>query len=90
MRNTFSQPNGVTGITYGAQWRTNLVTGAWTPITDTGSGSTHTFSVPTSSNQQIFFRYICDHAVMQVQSFRSLHFENVFDMFTILAMFTTS
>ena len=41
---------------YGAEWSTNLLGGSWTPITDTGTGGTHTFSVPIGSNQTLFIR----------------------------------
>jgi hypothetical protein len=53
---TFTQPAGVSGVTYGAQWRADLSSGTWTPIGDTGSGTTHTFSVPVAGNPQIFLR----------------------------------
>ncbi len=52
---SFSQPNGVTGVTYAAQWSPNLAT--WNPITDTGSGNTHTFSINTSGKPTLYFRY---------------------------------
>ncbi len=42
---SFTQPAGVSGITYGAEWSTTLLNGSWTPIPDTGAGSTHTFSI---------------------------------------------
>jgi uncharacterized protein (DUF2141 family) len=52
----FTQPTGVTGVTYGAEWRADLSSGTWTPVADTGSGTTHTFSVPVAGNPQIFMR----------------------------------
>ena len=52
---TFTQP-GSGGITYGAEWSTSLLPGSWTPIPDTGSGDTHTFSVPEGGNEKLFFR----------------------------------
>ena len=52
---TFSTPPGVTGVTYAAQWSMDLST--WNPITDTGSGSTHTFSVSTTGRPKLFFRH---------------------------------
>ena len=42
-------------ITYGAEWSADLL--SWTPLTDTGSGTTHTFSVSTSGRSKIFFRH---------------------------------
>ncbi len=52
---TFTQPGGISGVTYGAQWSTDLVT--WTTLTDTGSGATHTFSVNTTGLARCFFRH---------------------------------
>lgn len=52
---TFTQPAGVTGVTYGAQWSRNLT--AWGPVTDSGSGENHSFSVNTLGETEVFFRY---------------------------------
>jgi hypothetical protein len=52
---TFSPPANVTGVVYGAQWSRNLAT--WTPVTDTGSGGSHTFSVNTQGETRGFFRF---------------------------------
>jgi hypothetical protein len=52
---TFTQPAGVTGVTYGAQFSTNLIT--WNPVTDTGTGGVHTFSVNVAGQSKVFFRY---------------------------------
>jgi hypothetical protein len=46
---TFTQPAGVSGITYGAETSSTLLAGSWTPVSDTGSGNQHTFSVPGSA-----------------------------------------
>lgn len=54
---SFTQPDGVSGVTYGAEWSTSLTTGSWTSIPDTGSGGTHLFSVPTTGQDRIFLRY---------------------------------
>jgi hypothetical protein len=51
---SFIQPSGVSGIIYGAESSTDLVT--WQPVGDTGRGTAHRFSVPTGSNKQIFMR----------------------------------
>jgi hypothetical protein len=51
----FTQPAGVTGITYGAEWSTSL-SGTWNPITDTGISPLHTFSVPIGSSTKLFVR----------------------------------
>ena len=53
---TFTQPAGVSGVSYGAEWRTNLVSGAWQAITDTVTGTVHTFSVPIGINTRMFMR----------------------------------
>ena len=53
---TFSQPAGVNGVTYGAEWSADLSPGSWTPVTDTGTGGTHTFSVPIGSAPMKFVR----------------------------------
>ena len=53
---TFTQPAGVTGVTYNADWRSDLATGNWMPITDTGAGATHIFSVPVGTNTALFIR----------------------------------
>jgi len=45
---SFTQPAGVSGITYGAEWSTTMKSGEWFPVTDTGSGSQHVFSIPMS------------------------------------------
>jgi len=53
---SFTQPAGVAGITYGAEWSSTLAPGSWTAIADTGAGITHTFNTPVGSNSQIFIR----------------------------------
>jgi hypothetical protein len=53
---SFTQPSGVTGITYGAQWSATLQSGDWHAISDTGSGSQHLFSVPAGANSKLFIR----------------------------------
>ena len=53
---TFPQPGGVSEITYGADWRLDLDSGSWQPVTDTGSGNVHTFSVPIGSSTKLFMR----------------------------------
>ncbi len=54
---TFTQPPGVTGITYGAEWTTDLAAHPWIPIPDTGTGGSHTFSVPIGPDPRKFFRF---------------------------------
>lgn len=52
----FTQPSGVSGITYGAEWSAALQPGNWNTITDTGSGALHVFSVPIGGNTTLFMR----------------------------------
>ncbi|BDS06698.1 hypothetical protein NT6N_17380 [Oceaniferula spumae] len=51
----YSEPSGITGITYGAEWSTDMVD--WDPITDTGSGGNHQFTVSRGVNTHIFIRH---------------------------------
>lgn len=55
---TFTQPVGVSGVTYKAEWSTTLGSNSWTSIPDTGLGNTHTFSVPAGANPRLFLRYV--------------------------------
>ena len=52
----FTQPAGVTGITYGAEWSANLLPGSWTDIPDSGTGDQHIFSLPVEAAPQRFIR----------------------------------
>lgn len=55
----FTQPGGVSGITYGAEWSTTLSSnpGDWIAIPDTDPAPTGcTFGVPVGANQRIFLR----------------------------------
>ena len=51
-----TQPVGVTGITYGAEWSATLQPGSWTALPDEGSGDEHIFSVPLGGNGKLFMR----------------------------------
>ncbi len=51
----FTQPVGVSGITYGAEWTLSLGSPDWHSITDAGSGGTHIFSTP-ASNAELYIR----------------------------------
>jgi len=53
---TFTQPSGVTGVTYGAEWSSSLTSNSWQPVTDTGTSPQHVFSVPINAKKQIFMR----------------------------------
>lgn len=52
---TFTSPAGITGVTYGARWSSDLKT--WQNITDTGSGNTHIFSVNVTGKPKVFFSH---------------------------------
>lgn len=47
------EPDGVAGVTYGAEYSTNLV--HWTTLPDTGAGTTHEFTAP--SGPRAFMRW---------------------------------
>ena len=55
---SFSEPTGVTGFTYGAEWSPSMAPGSWTPITDTAISPQHNFSVPIGSNTRVFMRMV--------------------------------
>ena len=57
LRSSFLQPAGVSGVTYEAQWSTDLSSG-WTSIPDTGSDGAHEFSIPVGAHQRLFCRYL--------------------------------
>ena len=52
---TYTAPAGTSDVTYGAQWTSDFVT--WNNIADTGSGTTHTFTVSTVGQDKMFFRH---------------------------------
>jgi alpha-tubulin suppressor-like RCC1 family protein len=52
----FTQPAGVVGISYGAEWSRTMESGSWMDITDTGSGTEHVFSVPVEAEPRVFMR----------------------------------
>lgn len=53
---SFTQPVGVSGITYGAEFSTTLQPGSWQAVPDTGISPQHTFSIPAGGNPKIFLR----------------------------------
>ncbi|MES2441100.1 MAG: PQQ-dependent sugar dehydrogenase [Verrucomicrobiota bacterium] len=55
---SFTQPAGVSDITYRAEWSPSLAPSSWTPIADTGTGTSHVFSVPTGGHGKLFLRYV--------------------------------
>ena len=52
----FSEPAGVTGIAYGAEWSTTLQPGSWIEVPDSGTAPQHIFSVPVGAVPQLFMR----------------------------------
>ena len=52
---SFTQPSGVSGVTYGAEWSATSQDD-WQPVSDTGSGSQHIFSVPIGRSTRLFLR----------------------------------
>ena len=53
---SFTEPLGVSGITYGAEWSTTMAANEWHAISDTGTAPQHKFSVPISDNPNLFVR----------------------------------
>jgi hypothetical protein len=54
---SFTQPSGVSGITYSAEWSDTLGSSSWAPIPDTGSGQQHVFTTPAGPNSRMFIRF---------------------------------
>lgn len=54
---TFTAPSTVTDITYAAEWSPTITAGSWQPLSDTGSGSVHTFSMPTDGHTELYLRW---------------------------------
>jgi hypothetical protein len=52
----FTQPAGVRGIHYGAEWSRTMESGTWHDVPDTGTGDEHVFSVPMGSFPKWFMR----------------------------------
>jgi uncharacterized delta-60 repeat protein len=54
---TFTAPSTVTGITYAAEWSTSMTAASWQPVSNSGTGNVHTFSVPMSGRAKLFLRW---------------------------------
>jgi hypothetical protein len=52
----FTQPSGVTGISYGAEWSVTMQPGSWKDIPDTGRGAEHVFRMPAATSPNLFLR----------------------------------
>ncbi|MFD0894047.1 choice-of-anchor D domain-containing protein [Luteolibacter ambystomatis] len=55
---SFTEPTGIDGIIYGAEYTSNLSPGSWLPVADTGTGGNHIFSVPMAGNPGLFIRLV--------------------------------
>jgi hypothetical protein len=53
---SFTQPPGVSGIIYSAEWSPTLAPPVWQNVPDTGVGANHIFSVPIGANPTGFMR----------------------------------
>jgi hypothetical protein len=53
---TFAEPAGIAGVIYGAQCTNSLSPENWTAVPDSGSGTTHIFSVPLNGNTSMFMQ----------------------------------
>lgn len=53
---SFTQPVGVNGVVYSAEWSKTLQANDWHAITESGTGSQHVFNAPTGSNTRLFLR----------------------------------
>lgn len=54
----FSEPGGVSGLSYGAEWSTTLAPGSWREVVDTGTAPVHTFTLPIAGNPRLFWRFV--------------------------------
>jgi hypothetical protein len=52
----FTEPDGMTGITYGAEWSSNMAQDGWQPIANSGMKPLHIFSVPAGIGDRLFLR----------------------------------
>ncbi|MGB8168140.1 MAG: choice-of-anchor tandem repeat GloVer-containing protein, partial [Chthoniobacteraceae bacterium] len=53
---SFTQPGGVSGVTYSAEWSATMQPLDWHAIPDTGLAPQHIFSVPIGTNPRLFVR----------------------------------
>ncbi len=53
---SFSEPAGVSGIVYGAEWSATLQPDGWIDIPDTGSEGNHIFTLPADAGPRVFMR----------------------------------
>jgi probable HAF family extracellular repeat protein len=53
---SFTEPAGVSGVTYGAEVSADLTATNWQSVPDSGSGTEHIFIAPIGNNTQLFMR----------------------------------
>ena len=53
----FTEPPGVSGIVYGAEWSATLQADDWHIIPDTGTPPEHIFILPASTSDRMFMRF---------------------------------
>ena len=53
---TFTQPAGITGITYSAEWSSTLQPGSWTVISNAATPPTYSFIWPLAGKSRVFTR----------------------------------
>ena len=53
----YAHPEGLEDVSYGMEWSSTMLPDSWTPVTDTGSGNHHYFSVPTRPKPKVFMRW---------------------------------
>jgi hypothetical protein len=53
---SFTRPDGVDGITYGAEWSETMRDGEWYPADDLSSGNLLRFRVPPAVQPNLFLR----------------------------------
>jgi hypothetical protein len=52
----FTEPPGVSGLVYGAEWSATLQPGSWRELPDVGITPLHEFRLPTGTTPKIFLR----------------------------------
>ena len=52
----FTQPTGVAGVIYGAEWSETMVDGSWRAVPDSGAGGEHCFAIPVDGKGKAFMR----------------------------------
>lgn len=53
---SFTQPVGVTGVNYGAEYSTTLAPNDWHPVPNSATPPLHRYRVPTTGEQKVFLR----------------------------------